>query len=185
MILLKNIWAFIAAVGSKRVSHNNLQQGTGVSVWWRGETPRPAVSGITEASRYSPSQALMKGIAWLVAYCAVKWYGYQWMYAFQNALTAPKHRWCVTSQKWYLPSIIVTGSSILGRNIFGPNTVARFWTLILLMLEWAWTSSRNLEKPPPGKSKERSKSVNSQTVVILRQEPFCPIFIQFWYLKCF
>lgn len=31
--------------------------------------------------------------------------------------------------------------------MLGPNTVARFRTLILLMSEWDWTSSRNL----PGK----------------------------------
>jgi len=57
------------------------------------------------------------------------------MWWSQHTLTPQRHRYCVILQEWYLPSIMVTGSSILGRNIFGPNTVARFWTLILLMLE--------------------------------------------------
>lgn len=35
-----------------------------------------------------------------------------------------------------LPSMMVTGSSICGRSILGPKTVARFWTLILLTSEW-------------------------------------------------
>lgn len=35
-----------------------------------------------------------------------------------------------------VPSMMVTGSSICGRSILGPKTVARFWTLILLTLEW-------------------------------------------------
>lgn len=40
--------------------------------------------------------------------------------------------------------MMVTGSSILGRRMLGPNTVARFWTLILFSLQCDWTSSRNL-----------------------------------------
>lgn len=45
-----------------------------------------------------------------------------------------------------LPSIMATGSSILGRRIFGPNTVARFCTPILFSFEWDCTSSRNLQQ---------------------------------------
>lgn len=44
-----------------------------------------------------------------------------------------------------LPSMMVTGSSICGRRMLGPKTVAKFWTLILLTSEWACTSSRNLQ----------------------------------------
>lgn len=48
-------------------------------------------------------------------------------------------------QQEYRPSIIVTGSSTFGLKIFGPKTVAKFWTLILFTPEYDWTSSRNLE----------------------------------------
>lgn len=35
-----------------------------------------------------------------------------------------------------VPSMMVTGSATSGRSMLGPKTVARFWTLILLTLEW-------------------------------------------------
>lgn len=41
--------------------------------------------------------------------------------------------------------MIATGSSILGRRMFGPNTVAKFCTLILFSPECDCTSSRNLK----------------------------------------
>lgn len=43
-----------------------------------------------------------------------------------------------------LPPMMLCGSSALARRMFGPNTVAKFWTLILLLLEKLWTSFRNL-----------------------------------------
>lgn len=42
--------------------------------------------------------------------------------------------------------MIVTGSSTFGLKMFGPKTVAKFWTLILFTPEYDWTSSRNLYK---------------------------------------
>jgi len=40
--------------------------------------------------------------------------------------------------------MMLSGSSALGRRIFGPKTVAKFWILILLTLEYDWTSFKNL-----------------------------------------
>jgi len=42
--------------------------------------------------------------------------------------------------------MMATGSSTFGLRIFGPKTVAKFWTLILFTPEYDWTSSRNLAK---------------------------------------
>lgn len=43
-----------------------------------------------------------------------------------------------------LPPMMLCGFSALARRIFGPNTVAKFWTFILLLLEQFCTSFRNL-----------------------------------------
>lgn len=73
MVLLKNIWAFILPVGSKRASQLPIEQRY-LHVVERRDSRRPVVvTGITEVSQYVPSQALMRGAAWLVAHCAVKW----------------------------------------------------------------------------------------------------------------
>lgn len=42
--------------------------------------------------------------------------------------------------------MILSGSSALGLRIFGPKTVAKFWILILLALEYDCTSFKNLEQ---------------------------------------
>jgi len=69
---------------------------------------------------------------------------------------------CFKSTCWhdFLPSIIVTGSSTLGRRMLGPNTVARFWTLILLSFECDWTSSRNLR----GQNQKRKSFLGMQNI---------------------
>lgn len=41
--------------------------------------------------------------------------------------------------------MVLCGSSALARRIFGPNTVAKIWMLILLLLEKLWTSYKNLD----------------------------------------
>lgn len=40
---------------------------------------------------------------------------------------------------------MATGSSTFGLRMFGPKTVAKFWTVILFTPEKDWTSSRNLQ----------------------------------------
>lgn len=57
--------------------------------------------------------------------------------------------------------MMVTGSSICGRSMLGPNTVARFWTLILLTLEWDWTSSRNLPREEEAVGEEANPDASS------------------------
>lgn len=74
---------------------------------------------------------------------------YQWFTYFPSLLSRfrPTKRqlsWWEYKTIIYLPSMIVKGSSTLGRRILGPKTVARFWTLILLTPEYDCTSSKNL-----------------------------------------
>lgn len=57
--------------------------------------------------------------------------------------------------------MMVTGSSICGRSMLGPKTVARFWTLILLTFEWDWTSSRNLYSKEEAEAKSAGSCLAS------------------------
>lgn len=155
---LKNIWPFILTVGSQSFSHNSWNGIEGQRHLHVVKKRDSQTSGKWDNSGQtgtSTHKALMKRIVWIVADCAVS---DTTCSAFHHIPAAPKYKCCVISQEEYLPSIMVTGSSILGRNIFGPNTVARFWTLILLTLEWAWTSSRNLKKPPQKNHRRREIS---------------------------
>lgn len=50
------------------------------------------------------------------------------------------------------------GSSALARRTFGPNAVAKLWTLVPFLLEQLWTSHKNLDKGR-GRSGQRAPAV--------------------------